>query len=366
MGIHTIEIDLPCNTYANVQMVKHALKAKKSIRIDYEDKDHISCQFSSDLYVQEGVRILGRQGVDFGNYVRLIINPTTLLRDTYQPLQLYTYEKGDEKTIHKVICCIAHALGIEVTQKSYRVRRIDFTVDVRVETEAEVLSYIRLLQKGYRKPSYSHISFDANSKSVSDYKTANTHSMELCSCHKRKKDGQCYPPSVMFKAYDKIYELNNGQRCPKDAKDLNVLRLELTCAGQTLRQKLGLQKDATLKATLSAASKESSHLVKGFLKSLSPCKGEHLTYDAAKKRIEHRIKQKKMRERLLYLLRKTSDCHDLRYAKEKLEKKYALKPNQVRRIFQAFDKIDVHPVTLPNDGKIKNLPSTTTLVMWRS
>lgn len=138
MAIHTIEIDLPCSSYANVQTVKYALRKKKSIRIDYEDKSHLSCQFSSDLYVQEGVRILGRQGVDFGNYVRFIVNPVTLLSGTYQPLQLYTYEKGDEKTIHKVICRIAHALGIKVTKKSYRIRRIDFTVDVTLETEAEV------------------------------------------------------------------------------------------------------------------------------------------------------------------------------------------------------------------------------------
>lgn len=73
--------------------------------------------------------------------------------------------------------------------------------------------------------------------------------------------------------------------------------------------------------------------------------------------IESAKMKKKMRERMLYLLRKTSDSDHLDNAIKKLKKKYDLNNNQVNRILKRFEKLEISPIILKNSSDVSVLPS---------
>ena len=82
-----------------------------------------------------------------------------------------------------------------------------------------------------------------------------------------------------------------------------------------------------------------------------------MQYKDAVALIESAKMKKKMRERMLYLLRKTSDSDHLDNAIKKLKKKYDLNNNQVNRILKRFEKLEISPIILKNSSDVSVLPS---------
>ena len=89
--------------------------------------------------------------------------------------------------------------------------------------------------------------------------------------------------------------------------------------------------------------------------------GEHLHYQEAVEKVAA-IKREEMQKRMIYLLRKTSDCRDLSAAVKALQETYSLNSGQCRRIFNKFEKLGVSPITLPNTDSLSRLPDLSSFL----
>lgn len=89
--------------------------------------------------------------------------------------------------------------------------------------------------------------------------------------------------------------------------------------------------------------------------------GDHIRYCDAEMIIRNSKLEAKMRDRMLYLIRKASDSN-LSSALEKMCRKYDLNNNQCERILDQFDALGISPITLRNDSKFSSLPSLISLL----
>ena len=84
-------------------------------------------------------------------------------------------------------------------------------------------------------------------------------------------------------------------------------------------------------------------------------KGEIVRYEEAVELVST-VKHQKMRERMLYLLRKTSDSESLTAALTKMQEKYQLTNSQCNTVLKRFQKLGISPITLRNDSTFDELP----------
>ena len=92
-GIHTIEL-YACNLkYEQVQKVMDWLAEEKQLQIVQRDFLNIDRHAKSDFLIASGVRIRIDQSHNKSNGIGLIINPSSLLADDYQPTQLFHPKK---------------------------------------------------------------------------------------------------------------------------------------------------------------------------------------------------------------------------------------------------------------------------------
>ena len=109
-------------------------------------------------------------------------------------------------------------------------------------------------------------------------------------------------------------------------------------------------------AIIKALGKNIEKILNWYLKRLQPATENYLRYQNAVD-IVSQVKGKKTRERMLFLLRKTSDSVTLTAALEKLRKECNLNKNQCRNVLKKFEKFGVSPITLPNTSKCDELPT---------
>lgn len=84
---------------------------------------------------------------------------------------------------------------------------------------------------------------------------------------------------------------------------------------------------------------------------------KYLRYKDALSKIEKAKLSIHTRERMLYLLRKTSDSETLNAAIKKMKEKFSLSKSQCDTILKKFSKLGFSPITLTNDSEYEELPS---------
>ena len=82
--------------------------------------------------------------------------------------------------------------------------------------------------------------------------------------------------------------------------------------------------------------------------------------------VEKNIANKNTKERMLYLLRKVSDSHNLSSAVVKLKDKFNLKGHQCDRVLRQFAKLGISPITLPSTVSFDTLPILITVSTEKS
>ena len=74
------------------------------------------------------------------------------------------------------------------------------------------------------------------------------------------------------------------------------------------------------------------------------------------------IRGEKTRTRILYLLKKVSDCHDLGAALEKTASHFGLNRRKQKSLLKACNKKGISPITLTNSGVYEELPPLSELL----
>jgi len=71
--------------------------------------------------------------------------------------------------------------------------------------------------------------------------------------------------------------------------------------------------------------------------------------------------KEKTRERMLHLLRKTSDNDSLSAALDAMQEKFDLKNGQCNTVLKKFQKLGISPITLTNNSEFDELPALDNL-----
>ena len=141
-------------------------------------------------------------------------------------------------------------------------------------------------------------------------------------------------------------------RCPKEWDDCFILRLEAQLKRPALKRHLDKETLEDNLSLLKAASKRALPVISSYLTRMFPCTAPHLRYEDAVYSVMKNVKKDRLREQMLFLLRKTSDGAGLDTAVQKWAKIYDIVgARKFHSLMKQFDKLHVNPITLTTKDK---------------
>ena len=208
-GIHTFSLKLRCK-YSKIQNIVE----QNECVCTGKGKFGLSPYYQIVRYKSIGVEIHLSQSISRPCWITLIVNPSSLLADTYEPTALF---RADEESVQQVkhrLRNILDEIGADRRLKEFKLSRCDLTCNLYYEHGADVQDRLDIFKKSFPIPHYSAVKFGKYSNSDEKFKGANKHSWTI-----ENKSKSC-----AFSIYDKSYELEKRH----DIKiDEHILRLEL-------------------------------------------------------------------------------------------------------------------------------------------
>lgn len=326
-GIHTIELYLANLKYTEVQKVIDRLMGKGLIHLSQKDPYNIDRSAKSNYLVDEGIRVRVYQSHNKSNGLALIVNPSTLLSGEYQPAKLWIPAKKAVVKMQNCISACLKELGLNPAYvDSLSLSQMDITENIWYDAGYDVTSNIRYIKRGIIPRDFTVI--------ASKDKDVNKHLFVM-------KTGE-----ITVKAYDKIFELNQNDRCPKSLKDESILRLEVSLKREAFLKKLDLDRKNSLYEMLRAGYENGRDILDDYYHKMFPFSGKIVRYEKAKKIISDKVADNILQDQMLYLLKKTSDSAGLSAATRKLKDHYInVDSRRIRKIFAEFDKLGIAPIT---------------------
>ena len=208
-GIHTFSLKLQCK-YSEIQNI---IEQNECIRTG-KGKLGLSLYYQIVRYKPIGVEIHLSQSVSRPCWITLIVNPSSLLADTYEPTALFQANEESVRQVKHRLRNILNKIGVDRRLKEFKLSRCDLTSNLYYERKADVQNRIDIFKKSFLIPHYSAVKFGKYTNSDERFKGANKHSWTI-----ENKSKSC-----AFSVYDKSYELEKRH----DIKiDEHILRLEL-------------------------------------------------------------------------------------------------------------------------------------------
>lgn len=311
----------------------------KTIKADYERDSY---EYASDHLASSGVKlhIFRKNGSVWGLFA--IVHPTLVLGNDDRSA-LYLAAKPSYKKMVKLIDKMLNKVKVPCSLDEMQMYRVDVTANLIFEDSKLMDEYIRVLKKSMILPRYKLNWFRKSEKKAKDCKLANRHS------HKQ------YCKSSAFFVYDKTAQLEMIDRFPDTLMGKKVLRSEVQLRRSAIKKWVSGKELSSNWEIIRDICKNGKKIINWYLNRLQP-KGNILRYKDAEKVIESAKLKGKTRERMLYLLRKTSDKDSLTAALKDLKSEYQLTSGQCRTILKKFRKLGISPITLRNDSDFDCLP----------
>ena len=208
-GIHTFSLKLQCK-YSEIQNI---IEQNECIRTG-KGKLGLSPYYQMPQFKDVGVEIQLGQSVSHPCWLILIVNPSSLLADTYEPTALFQADEESVRQVKHRLRNILDKIGVDRRLKEFKLSRCDLTCNLYYEHRADIQDRLDIFKKSFPIPHYSAVKFGKYSNSDEKFKDANKHSWTI-----ENKSKSC-----AFSVYDKSYELEKRH----DIKiDEHILRLEL-------------------------------------------------------------------------------------------------------------------------------------------
>lgn len=223
-GIHTFSLKLQCK-YSEIQNI---VEQNECICTD-NGKYGLSPYYQIPQFKDIGVEIQLGQSVSHPCWLILIVNPSSLLADTYEPTALF---QADEESVQQVkyrLRNILDEIDVDRRLKEFKLSRCDLTCNLYYERKADIQDRLNIFKKSFHIPHYSTVKFGNHLNSDEKFKGANKHSWTI-----ENKSKNC-----AFSVYDKSYELEKRHHIVIDD---HILRLELRF-GRSKITKLTTAKD---------------------------------------------------------------------------------------------------------------------------
>lgn len=308
----------------------------RTVKESYWENTYV---YASDYFASQGIRlkIFRYQGSIWGMYV--IIHPTLILGEPDRSA-LYQATKKSYTKIIKTADRLLKTVKVPCSLDDMRLYRIDVTMNIIFKDAAFVPEYIRILKKSLILPHYKLDWFRKGENKARN--------REIANCHSYKQ--KC--KAAAFFAYDKTAQLEMIDQFPNRLIGKKVLRIEGQFRPKALKRWTSRDNNwQIVKDTYKNASK----ILKWYIDRVQP-KGDILRYKDAVNTINNAKMKDKTRDRMLYLLRKTSDKDSLSAALKSLEEKYRLSKSQCNTILRKFRQLGISPITLPNTSEFDILP----------
>lgn len=325
------------------------LKAKEGFRTEVSNYEEDTYAYTSDYFKDDGIRIWIQRvkGSPWG--LLIVVHPLLVLGDSDHSALYQPQKKDDYKKIIKRADRLLKTIDIPCSIGKMKLYRVDVTINLFFKVEALVNEYLRILKRSCLLPHYQLDWFREEDHKAKDCKTANKHSFKQ------------YCKSAAFFSYDKTAQLEMIGAFPASLIGKRVLRLETQLRRKGMTKWVG--KDAMEGNNwhiLKKLWKNSNKIIRWYINRFQIADTNYIRYQDAVD-VVNAIKGKKMKKRMLYLLRKTSDSDSLTSALKKLREKYGLTKGQQRTILKKFEKLKINPITLKNTSLYECLPSIQSL-----
>ena len=332
-SIHTFELSLVFKTniwkYAELKSEAYE-KSKGSHRIiKIKNRNDYSDAFADEAIASDGIRVEYHDYLwNRGGCIKLIVNPSKVLGGDDIPKLWKPTDRNIKALLHNLKANIKRYFDANYKLNDFKLTRVDFTVNIDVGSRENVFNYIRILHnlgkvKGFT-PKYKKsnkwidkaLSFDLQGKSR----------------------------GFEFSAYDK--EAQSGK---KEAN--GILRVEIRLVNVKT-------KGGTTSEQIKLMSKASEEIFMKCFRQVVP-RGDHYTKKQAIKFIEDNIANfvpnKRERENTLSRMQKLIELIPVKKSLWIAQK--ALEYRDIDRIMTTFAELNISPVTISKNMKLKSLKS---------
>lgn len=231
--------------------------------------------------------------------------------------------------------------------RQFKVGRVDFTVDIQMDSDEEVMAYIALakrkgLDKNYRNK------YKAGSKNI-----------------KFENSFDAVSKSTEFTLYNKYRQLLDIGYSEEEANyKYGTLRMEVKLCRDILREQIrGMCKENNISeiGCVCEMIENSENVIKKYGKKFLTY-GTHYKYKNAIKKIEALHIKDRYKEIAVCLINETSIRHNLRLAQKILVKQKIAKESQIKKVLDILYCNDINPITLGERSGFTELPSLLSLI----
>ena len=341
IGIDTISFRHNLSFKQKKAIIKE-MKGLPKFKNNEHDYEHPSHKYTSDYFAKQGVKLQISRTEENPWELLVIIHPTLVLGEDDRSA-LYYASKSSYNKIVKTVDKILKQINVPFSLDDMPLYRLDVTVNLIFDDGRLVVEYIRILKKCKILTHYKLDWFREKEKKAKDCKLANRHS------HKQR----C--KSASFFVYDKTAQLEMIDHFPDALMGKKILRLEAQLRRKTLKKWVPDKALGSNWEIIRDVYKNRKKIIKWYLGRIQPA-GRYVRYKDAVGLIEDAKLKEKTRDRMLYLLRKTSDKESLTAALKDLKSEYHLTSSQCGTVLKKFRKLGISPITLPNSSELDELP----------
>lgn len=319
-GIHTFSLKIR-SSYSKIQNIRMQNACIRGKR------DHFSLNqnFCIADYKDKGVEILLHQSLVHPSWITLIVNPSSLLADEYQPTELFRPTEQTMKQLKTRLRTILDEIGLDTRLKAFRLARYDQTRDRYYDSADEVAIWLRIFQKSWLMPRYTVVPFPKDSESDEKWKGANQHAWTIAN------------KSCAFSVYDKAYELKKRHKVKIKA---HILRLELRLSRKRIC-KLCHETDWD-RQLLELHEKQDAQLDK-FLRRLHlPENTRLVTLTQALEIINASRFREKTKKKLRRIVKKANGCESL----AAVQKETRIKKKDFTKMLGKFETLGICPISV--------------------
>lgn len=352
LGIHTLQLSALRLTYSQCQKCIDTLNEFAPLKTLQRDPCNIDRLILSNALNRSGIRLLIWQTHDRSNGIGIIVNPNVLLDCICPPTQLFHPTPKSYGRLLDRMGDVLHRIKLEddpfqrnliVSPEDLSLSQMDLTLNVWFKKGTDLVAIIRLFSKG---------------KVPKDF--------ERKACDTPEETSHCFIAKsryVTLKAYDKVYDLKRLNLCPPELEDQKILRIEVSLKREAFLRMLKLNRDDDLYTMMDTGYQAVWPVLKKYLKRLFPCSGTHRTSQETLRRIDHSNLSSEKKEQMTFLVQKTSHGAGLDTAVKKLKEKFGIsKHDAVYALYTAFEKLDINPITLPNNSAYTEVPSIQKMI----
>ena len=347
LGIDSMNYTGPL-TAAQKDAVLSELKKRAGFQKNCGDYFKEYYHYSSDCFADQCVKIQIEKTAKTPWRISLIVHPTLVLGERDRS-KLWQPTKKSFRAMENALVSKLKKVQLDLPPETLSLSRVDVTANLEFDDAALVTEYLRIIKKSRILHHYKADWFKEKDGKARDCREANRHSYKQ-SC----KQGALF-------AYDKTAQLQMIGQLPHALIGKRILRIEAQ-----LRQK-AIQKWVPAKAYSSSWDiirtifKKGQDILRWYLRRMQPVGTPYRRYETAVAQAQA-IRGEKTRTRILYLLRKMSDCRDLDAALEKTAAHFGLNRRKQKNLLKTCNKKGINPVTLTNSGVYEALPPLSKLL----